>query len=145
MKLAQLVDDASPKKLAAYLLKLPKPKHSMHRHGGLAQTVRTADYKGHRIVIRSTYQVAVDERVMKVPLGVDNDGNVHCHSLPNYQFASAVGMVKQLIDSFPDEFNGRRGTRGGRGTGGVHTGMPSHSRSRRGARSKRGRTRGGRK
>ena len=28
----------------------------------------------------------------------------HCHSLPNYQFASAVDTIKTLIDIFPDDF-----------------------------------------
>jgi len=127
MKSPRLADAASPKKLAAYLLKLPKP--SRHMHGGKAESVREADYKGHHIAIRTTYQVSVDGRVLNVPLGVDNRGNVHCHSLPNYQFTSAVDMVKQLIDSFPGQFGGgKRGGGHGGGHRGMHMRMPSRAR-----------------
>ena len=130
MQWQHLADAASPKKLAAYLMKLPKP--SMHMHGGMAQSLREPDYKGHHIAIRTTYQVSVDGRVLNVPLGVDNSGNVHCHSLPNYQFTSAVDMVKQLIDSFPGEFGRRKGG-GGHGGGGhgghggMHMGTPARA------------------
>ena len=127
MKSPNLADAATPKKLAAYLLKLPKP--SMPMHGGKAESVREADYRGHHIAIRTTYQVSVDGRVLNVPLGVDNRGNVHCHSLPNYQFASAVDMVKQLIDSFPGQFGGgKRGGGHGAGRGGMRMGMPGRAR-----------------
>jgi len=124
-----LADAASPKKFASYLMKLAKP--SMHMHDGMA-SLREADYKGHHIAIRTTYQVSVDGRALNIPLGVDNRGNLHCHSLPNYQFTSAVDMVKQLIDSFPGQF-GRREGGGGHGGGGhgghggMHMGMPARA------------------
>jgi len=75
-----------------------------HRGDGKVESVRTADHKGHHIVIRTSYVIEVDGRTLNLPLGVDNDGHVHCHSLPNYQFSSAIGMVKQLIDTFPKDF-----------------------------------------
>ena len=40
-----------------------------------------------------------------------NDGQLHCHSLPNYQSPSAVDMVKRLIDNFPDDFKPSRRAR----------------------------------
>jgi hypothetical protein len=76
----------------------------MHHGDGKVESVRQADYEGHHIVIRTTYVVEVDGRGLDLPLGVDNDGHVHCHSLPNYQFSSAIDMVKQVIASFPADF-----------------------------------------
>jgi hypothetical protein len=72
--------------------------------GGAVEIVREDDYNGHQIVLRTTYRIEVDGRTVRVPLGVDNTGQVHCHSLPNYQTASAVDMVKALIANFPDDF-----------------------------------------
>ncbi|MGH3997455.1 MAG: tyrosinase family protein [Pseudonocardiaceae bacterium] len=37
-------------------------------------------------------------------MGVANDGQVHYHPVPNLGFSSAVDLVKQLIDIFPDDF-----------------------------------------
>lgn len=103
MKAQDLRQAATPGKLARYLTDLPK---AMHHHAGPVETVREADHRGHHIVIRTTYQFEVDGRPLDLPMGVDNDGHVHCHSLPNYQFQSAINMVKQLIDSFPKDFPG---------------------------------------
>jgi hypothetical protein len=106
MKLDELTRAAHPEKLSAFLAKQPKGGH--HHGGEGVESTREADHKGHHIIIRTTYRIEVDGRVLDLPLGVDNDGHVHCHSLPNYQFTSAIGMVKQLIDSFPGDFSKKR-------------------------------------
>ncbi len=57
----------------------------------------------------------MDGRAIAGHLGVGNDGRVHYHPLPNYSFPSAVDLVRELIDSFPEEFDKpRRAPRGGR-------------------------------
>lgn len=73
-------------------------------HGGAVETVRESEYRGHRIVVRTTYAIEVDGRPVTGHLGVSNDGRVHYHPVPNASFASAVELVEQLIDAFPDEF-----------------------------------------
>ena len=103
MKAQEIKQAATPERLAEYLAGRPK---AMHHHDGPVATVREADHKGHHIVIRTTYQFEVDGRPLDLPMGVDNDGHVHCHSLPNYQFQSAIDMIKQLIDTFPRDFSG---------------------------------------
>lgn len=99
---------------AGYITELSQ-SHEGHDHGhgegGSIETVREDEHEGHRIVIRTTYRIEVDGEVLNVPLGLDNEGNVHCHSLPNYQFASAVDMVKQLIDSFPEDFKRKKASK----------------------------------
>ncbi len=115
---------ADPKALAAYLAALPAGDMGGHGHGhgkhGGIDVPREDDYKGHHIVVRTTYRFEVDGRALDVPLMVDNAGNLQCHSLPNYQFVSAVNLVQQLIDTFPEEF----GTAGAHGSehepGGGH-------------------------
>jgi hypothetical protein len=102
MNRERIVEAAHPRALSSFLASRPMP--AMHHGDGKVESVRQADHKGHHIVIRTTYVVEVDGRALDLPLGVDNDGHVHCHSLPNYQFSSAIAMVKQIIDTFPKDF-----------------------------------------
>lgn len=74
-----------------------------HQHP-TSETIREADYEGHHIVIRTTYQIEVDGKPVTGHMGVTDDGKVHYHPVPNISFASALDMVKQLIDIFPDDF-----------------------------------------
>lgn len=80
------------------------PEHGPHEHG--AETVREDDYRGHHIVIRTTYRIEVDGRPVTGHVAVGNDGKVHYHAIPNVRFGSAIDVVRRLIDSFPDEFAG---------------------------------------
>jgi hypothetical protein len=75
-----------------------------HGHGGPIETVRESTYRGHRIVVRTTYSITVDDVAIEGHLGVSNDGQVHYHAIPNLGFASAIELVKQLVDAFPDDF-----------------------------------------
>jgi hypothetical protein len=65
---------------------------------------RETDYKGHHIVVRTRYEVEVDGKMLMGHMGVNNSGAVHYHPVPNLKFASALDMVKKIIDVFPDEF-----------------------------------------
>ena len=71
------------------------------------ESVREADHKGHHILVRTHYQIEVDGHMVMGHMGVTNDGHVHYHPLPNLSFASAVDLVKQLIDTFPDDFSAK--------------------------------------
>jgi hypothetical protein len=75
-----------------------------HGHGMPTESTREATYRGHHIVIHTTYRIEVDGMPIEGHLGVTNDGQVHYHAVPNLSFASAVDLVKQLIDTFPDDF-----------------------------------------
>ena len=77
-----------------------------HHHAGGLETVREDDYRGHHIVVRTTYSIEVDGRAVTGHLGVTNDGRVHYHPVPNLSFTSAIDLVRRLIDTFPDEFEG---------------------------------------
>ena len=86
--------------------------HAGHPHGGGDLTsVRDAEYKGHRIVVRTTYEITVDGRPFVVHLTVDNAGRVHYHGLPTRDFASVVGLVQKAIDVFPCRLPRRPRTR----------------------------------
>jgi hypothetical protein len=91
--------------------------------------IRKAEHGGHSIEIHTTYRVFVDGKQVNVPLMVDDDGDVHCHALPNYQVSSALDLVKAMIDVFPDTFSGppkrRSRPRSGKDHGGHHE--PSHA------------------
>jgi hypothetical protein len=103
---------------AAYLphVKASRPPEGAHTHPGPVETVREHDYDGHRIVVRTTYQIEVDGRPVSGHLGVANDGRVHYHPVPNLSYASAVDLVKSLIDTFPEDFE----------PGDGHPGHPGH-------------------
>lgn len=90
---------------AAQELKRSVRRDHMTHLGG----VRKATHDGHQIEIRTTYEVRVDGRRVSLPLSVDSEGRVTYHALPNYSFQSAVDLVKQVIDTYPDDFpEGRR-------------------------------------
>jgi hypothetical protein len=105
---------------AVILRRLAEQKHRFdqrHDHGGETETVREEDYKGHHIVVRTTYRVEVDGVPVEGHLGVTNDGQVHYHAVPNLGFTSAVDLVKKLIDAFPDDFPDPGAVPGGGGHG----------------------------
>jgi hypothetical protein len=88
---------ATPKAMGAYLKKTAAAStHSMH-----SPSIRTTEYHGHEISIETVYRVQIDGKTVKLPLMVDDAGIVHCHALPNYQFQSALDMVKAIVDIFP--------------------------------------------
>lgn len=111
----KLTRAAEPTALSEYLAGMPMGQ--MHGHGnmGRVETVRTDDHKGHHISIKTIYEIEVDGKPLMVPLGVDNSGQLHCHALPNYQFKSAIDLVKLLIDVFPKDFTGDGSSGGHRG------------------------------
>jgi hypothetical protein len=111
------------RKNAAMVRRAQKPAHAH------AESLREADYKGHHIVVRTRYHIEVDGQVLTGHFAVSNDGQVHYHPVPNISFASAIDLVKQLIDLFPDDFQEAGGGHG------HHTGG-AHGRARKSAKSK---------
>lgn len=77
-------------------------------HEGPLVSIREAEHKGHQITIRTEYTIEVDGKALHGHFSVGADGNVHYHSLPNYEFASAVDLVKKLIDAFPRDFKEKK-------------------------------------
>lgn len=95
------------KSIASYVRKHAlQVKNAQHHHHEASTSVREADYEGHHIVIRTTYEIQVDGVPITGHVGVTEDGQVHYHPVPNVSFASALDLVKQLIDVFPDDFTG---------------------------------------
>jgi hypothetical protein len=91
--------------------RLPRQDHGHdHGHGMPMESTREATYHGHHILIRTTYRIEVDGMAIEGHLGVTNDGQVHYHAVPNLSFASAVDLVKQLIDTFPEDFQAQPDT-----------------------------------
>jgi len=104
MNLEEIVSAIEPETLAAYALTNASiVQQSQHGHSETA-SIREADYRGHHIVIYTTYRIEVDGKPITGHVGVGNDGRVHYHVVPNQTFPSAVTMVKSLIDLFPDDF-----------------------------------------
>lgn len=105
---------------------LPAPGH--HGHGGPIETVRESTYRGHRIVVRTTYAITVDGEPVDGHLGVSNDGQVHYHPIPNLAFGSAIELVEKIVDAFPDDFPDPPGygEGGDAETPGAAPGEPAH-------------------
>src|SRR5262245_39483950 len=95
---------SQPAALGGYLKKKVSAAGHGHGHGGHAASVRTAEHNGHQITLTTTYRIEVDGKLLKIPLMVDDDGDVHCDSLPNHQFDSALEMIKAVLDAFPEDF-----------------------------------------
>jgi hypothetical protein len=91
--------------IASYVKKnAPRVKRTLRHRHTIVPSVREDQYKGHHITVRTTYDIRVDGVPVTGHLGVTNDGRVHYHPVPNVSFASAIDLVKQLIDVFPDDF-----------------------------------------
>jgi hypothetical protein len=97
--------------IASYVKKNARHVKKAQRHEHQkTESVREANYKGHHIMVRTKYEIEVDGQMLMGHMGVTNDGQVHYHPVPNLSFASAVDLVKELINIFPDDFSAR-GTR----------------------------------
>ena len=115
------------KSIASYVRRNAAKVKKSQRHAHKAtESLREADYRGHHIVVRTTYRIEVDGVPLMGHMGVTDDGRVHYHPVPNASFASAVDLVKQLIDVFPDDFT----SEGSSGHGDGH-GHMRHSRRKR--------------
>jgi hypothetical protein len=76
----------------------------MMQHKGGQEIVREDHYKGHHIVVRTKYNIAVDGRAVTGHIMLTNAGDVQYHGLPNYSFDSTVELTRALIDNFPEDF-----------------------------------------
>jgi hypothetical protein len=91
--------------IAAYVeSNAARAREAQQMQHGESVVTREADYKGHHIVVRTKYEVEVDGKPLMGHMGVNDSGSVHYHPVPNLSFASALDMVKKIIDVFPDEF-----------------------------------------
>jgi len=117
----------TPKSIASYVKKnAPAVRKAQKHHHMNSTSVREAEYKGHHIVVTTTYNVTVDGMPIMGHLGVTNDGSVHYHPVPNMKFDSAIDLVKQLIEVFPDDFPATpvKKRHGSGGMGGMDMGKP---------------------
>ena len=99
----EITADASAtqaKKNAAHFKKLLT---GMRMDAGTS-SVREADYKGHHITIKTTYEITIDGKLFHGALSVTHGGTVHYHGMPNAGFKSALDLMKAVIDAFPDEY-----------------------------------------
>lgn len=116
----------TPQSIASYVKRhAPRVKQSQRRHHATTETIREADHQGHHIVVKTRYEISVDGRKVLGHLGVSNDGHVHYHPIPNLSFASALDMVKAIIDVFPHQFETKK--RPHKGPGRIrHTNRTHH-------------------
>jgi hypothetical protein len=84
--------------------------HAEHDKGPF-QSVREIEHKGHKIAIHTQYEIKVDGKPFSGHIYVDNTGKVSTHALPTYSFASAVDLVKKMIDEFSDDFTKKKSSR----------------------------------
>ncbi len=102
MKKTEFVQATDPQALVDSVRRYTPPQHG--HHGGAMENVRETTYRGHRIAVHTSYHIQVDGVTIEGHMGVTNDGQVHYHPVPNLSFGSAIDLVKQLIDIFPDDF-----------------------------------------
>lgn len=74
-------------------------------------SVRTAQHNGRNIKITTTYQIEIDGRSVHLHALVGNNGQLFCHTTPYVEYASAIELVKTLLDKFPDAFTHTMGDR----------------------------------
>lgn len=72
-------------------------------HDHQSVSVRTAEHNGHTIQIETTYRILIDGEEFPDPIHVQDDGTVHYHGLPQYSTASAVDLLKIVVDKMADD------------------------------------------
>jgi hypothetical protein len=68
-----------------------------------ATSVRQLAHKGHTVRIITTYRVEVDGKPADLHLSVDEDGQVFTHATPFVTYASAVDLMKAVMDAYPED------------------------------------------
>ena len=58
--------------------------------------------QGHYIRIKTTYEITVNGEPFERHLRVNERGRLHCHVLPYDEYESALDLVKDYIDGYPD-------------------------------------------
>jgi hypothetical protein len=99
---------------------------AMMQHEGGQEIVREDDYQGHHVVVRTTYNITVDGQEVTGHIMLTNAGQVQYHGLPNHSFDSTIGLVRALIDNFPEDFEKKKpaaAPHGGMATGGKRAPM----------------------
>jgi hypothetical protein len=79
----------------------PHGEHGKHE----VTSVRELTHNGHNIKIITTYRVEVDGKPADLHLSVDEDGQVYTHATPFVTYDSAVDLMKQVMDAYPDAFS----------------------------------------
>lgn len=73
-------------------------------HPHESRSIRTAEHNGHQIEIITTYELRIDGERLRGHLGVNADGTVHYHGMPNYSTSSAIDLAREIIETFPDDY-----------------------------------------
>jgi hypothetical protein len=95
-----------------------------------ATSVRELAHKGHTVRIITTYRVEVDEKPADLHLSVDEDGQVFTHATPFVTYASAVDLMKAVMDAYPDDaFSNSSTTSATNGEEGSHHNHPEGNHS----------------
>jgi hypothetical protein len=98
-------EQPTPESIARYIKSnAARVRKAQQMHHGDPVSTREADYKGHHIVVRTRYEVEIDGKPLMGHMGVNDAGAVHYHPVPNMSFASALDLVRKVIDVFPEDF-----------------------------------------
>lgn len=113
---ASLVQAKKRSALFKTMLKANQGGHHDHE----TPAVREAIHNGHRIEVKTTYEVRVDGKKVAMPFSPDQNGSVAYHAIPNLAFASAMDLVRCVIDTFPADFPPPKGATPPAAPGGRH-------------------------
>lgn len=81
------------------------PSYISPHTGHEATAIREFSHDGHKVKITTTYQVEVDGQPVRSHFSVDEDGRVYTHATPFVTYASAIDLMKAVIDFYPDSFS----------------------------------------
>lgn len=99
MERNELEAAATPPQLGAAVRMYQEELDQLHQHAhGGSTTERRVIYKGHDIRVTTTYQISVDGDEVTGHVLVNNQGSMHYHAIPNEEFASAIDLVKRIVD-----------------------------------------------
>lgn len=85
--------------------------HAGHHegHSVVISGARDTQHRGHEIVVRTSYEITVDGQPFGGHVELDHAGRLYTHACPYQDFASALDMMKHIIEAYPDAFASTNG------------------------------------
>lgn len=78
-----------------------------HFGGTVVAGMRKTEYQGHRIRIKTSYEITVDGVPFQGHAVLDADDRICSHACPYQSFDSMLNLMKHLIDLYPESFQER--------------------------------------
>lgn len=69
-------------------------------HDYLLEKVEEFEHEGHKVVVRTRYEIEIDGEPVKTHVSIRSDGRFFSHALPYFTFSSPRQMAEALAEYY---------------------------------------------